>query len=686
MMKVMDRLPAVPLITCDPYFSLWSGSDRLYETETMHWTGRQKRMTGIARIDGVDYRFMGLGEMPAMEQTDLTVTAFSSRYHFQAAGVKLSVEFWTPLLLDDPDVISRPCSYVDMQASSADRKDHDLEIIWEFSGELVCDGDTMDTIGGGEYALGGEMGQQAIQTAWMGQGRQRPLSHSGDDVTIDWGYLYLAAEKSGESQISFQNENKSLCVSFQFNLVSGESKAATLIAAYDDIVSINYFGRMMPGYWARDGKTIQEAIVQAVRERGELKKRCSDFEECLDAASGEFGPSYKKICQAVYRQTIAAHKLIADGDGKLIFISKECYSNGCAGTVDVTYPSTPLFFLYNQELVLAMIRPIFKFAKMPVWGYDFAPHDVGRYPYVTGQVYGLKADSQATGAVSACARAEKGYVYPMLYQMPAGVDVYLHSKQMPVEECGNILILAAQLVRIGTKEQADEILAQLPLFETWVHYLLEYGPDPGEQLCTDDFAGHLAHNVNLAVKAVMGVEAFSILMHAKGDEKQALRYHQDASQMAESVYQRSLAGDHTKLTFTGEDDSWSLKYNAVWDKIFGSGLWEDEFYRQEIAYYQGKFKTYGVPLDSRKTYTKSDWMMWAASLECDKEIVEKFASHILRFLEKSPDRGPFGDWYWTEDGRQKAYSDGREGVQKAFQNRTVQGGIFMPLLITAQHK
>ena len=78
----VKRLPAVPLITCDPYFSVWSAGDRLYETDSVHWTGKRKRITGTARIDGNDYRFMGRGKAMPMEQTKLEVTAFFTQYCF----------------------------------------------------------------------------------------------------------------------------------------------------------------------------------------------------------------------------------------------------------------------------------------------------------------------------------------------------------------------------------------------------------------------------------------------------------------------------------------------------------------------------------------------------------------------------------------------------------------------------
>ncbi len=656
----MERIPAVPLMTCDPFFSIWSPSDRLYESDTMHWSGQIKRIRGTACVDGVTYRFLGTGQEPCMEQTGLTVTAVSSVYHFQAAGVCLKVDFWTPLLLDDLDVLSRPCSYVDISVWATDGKRHTVEVEWTFTQELCYDGPKAKAMGGGSYLY------ENSQVAWMGRRTQTPLGQTGDGVTIDWGYLYLASSDRAGTQIGYEKKNSSLYAAFSFEAEEQEEKV-TLIAAYDDIASIFYFGRMLPGYWARNGKGILAAINEAGREHDELRSRCQCFEKQLDKEAGQFGEEYKKLCCAAYRQSIAAHKLIADEQGKAVFLSKECFSNGCIGTVDVTYPSTPLYFCFNPELVWAMMRPILKFARMDVWQYDFAPHDVGRYPYAAGQVYGLEPYQKAFADVGTA--EEQGYLFPMFYQMPQNAQPYCLKNQMPVEESGNMLILAAQLVRSKPQEEWNEILRDMDLYEKWVKYLLKYGSDPGEQLCTDDFAGHLAHNVNLAIKAIMGVEAYSILLEADGREGESHEFHEKAVRMAADVWKRADAKDHTKLTFDGPDESWSLKYNAVWDLVFGSKLWPEKFYENEQKQYRKMENAYGIPLDSRDSYTKSDWMMWCAAMNNEAEGALKHAQRMAAFLEESPDRVPFSDWYDTVSGR-----------QIGFQNRTVQGGIFMPIL------
>ncbi|MDR3119927.1 MAG: DUF4965 domain-containing protein [Clostridiales bacterium] len=742
-----ERVPAVPLITCDPYFSLWSPDDRLTGADTCHWTGKVKRARGLAVVDGAEYRFMGLGGAPAMPQTGLEITATSSRYAFSGGGIDLFVTFLTPLLLSDLDRMSRPVSYIYAEARSADGRAHSVELRFTFSEAFCRDGDE----GGGKGGAGGECedddgGDESgaaahslmnfgvhrldagradgCDAAWIGQKRQAPLSHSGDDVTIDWGYLYLAAPRAqgrvfadggGLSAVfpltvaGADGDNESAAGgdsgagdTAQEQGSAQEARAAQealLLAAYDDVTSICYFGAMQKGYWARGGKTILDAISEAASEYALIKTRCALFDEDLDRrARTSGGEDYSLILRLAYRQSIAAHKLIADERGDAIFISKECFSNGCAATVDVSYPSTPLYLLYAPELVRAMLRPILRFAASPAWPFDFAPHDAGRYPYVTGQVYGARE------------HAPNGQVYPPFYQYPSGSDLYRFHNQMPVEECGNMLVMmaAAAAADADTERGAEFAAPHMDLLEKWAGYLLAHGEDPGEQLCTDDFAGHLARNCNLAAKAVAGVFAFGILLEFAGRGEEAARYRGRARAIAKSWTERATAVttvepaataepaaaaghmNHTALVF-GQSGAfgWSLKYNLIWDRLFnaagdrdggdsGGGdadavrfgrLFDDAVYQNEIRQYLNAQNPYGVPLDSRAAYTKSDWILWVAAFADSPEDRAKLIAPVAAFLRETPDRVPFSDWYDTLTAR-----------HHHFQNRTVQGGLFMPLL------
>ena len=134
------RPPAVPLITVDPYFSVWSMADRLTDKETSHWTGKPNTILGIANIDGKDYRFMGVKDgVEAMEQVSLDVTALSTVYQFAAAGVKLTVAFMTPLLPDNYYLLTRPVTYLEVSSASTDGKEHTVKVSVCASEELCLD-------------------------------------------------------------------------------------------------------------------------------------------------------------------------------------------------------------------------------------------------------------------------------------------------------------------------------------------------------------------------------------------------------------------------------------------------------------------------------------------------------------------------------------------------------------------
>ena len=642
-MKV-TRAASIPLIMHDPYFSIWSSSDHLYDADTVHWTGKRQQIRGYLTVDKIVYCFMGDKEFhQILPQISLDVTATATTYTFENDKVRLCCRFTSPLILSDPLLVSRPCTYIDFMVEKKNADNVKLDFI--VSADLVRQ--EKDEVAGFAGTF-----KQDFSYASMGRMRQQPLGSSGDHTTIDWGYVYLAG--NDKSTITYDAANEAIrCQAADLN---GQT---TLILAYDDLASINYFGEWRKAYWTTRYKTILEAISAAFADQKKVCKQASEIDCDIEAKAKKIGgDEYAFLCAMSYRHAIAAHKLITDEDKNLIFLSKENDSNGCIGTVDVSYPSVPLFMLYNTEYVKGMLRPIFRFADCDVWTYDFAPHDVGRYPYAWGQVYGRSDEENKRF------RSENQFVYPPYYMYPSGSNVYGLRDQMPVEECGNMLIMTAMVCRM--EKNASFALPYMETLKTWREYLIRYGADPGEQLCTDDFAGHLSHNTNLSVKAIMGIEGYAQIAALAGEKDEAKKYHKIAADMASDWEKRAKADDHYQLVFgEGKKDTWSLKYNLVWDKLWKSGLFSDEVYEKELAYYKKKANRYGTPLDSRAAYTKSDWILWCAAMDNTAALIQPVAA----YLKETTTRVPFSDWYQTDSGRY-CY----------FIARSVQGGIFMPML------
>lgn len=633
------RLPAVPLVTNDPYFSIWSAHDLLTDGDTTHWAGSTKRLYGEVRVNGQAYRFLGAGEAPAATQVASTISATRSCFDFETPSCTFSVMFETPMLPEDMDLLSTPVTFVCFKVKQAEG---DVEFTFRAYDDICYDGDVHPGMISDAYAIDG------VNFVYTGRRQQNMLCHSGDHITIDWGYLYLASTES----VSI-GEN---CLEMNFKAVGGTK--AQLLLGYDDVVSIDYFGYPAKAWYARNGAQLTDVMVALLKDET-IHDRCAEFDNVLNRVCvNRGGEDYAFITAAAYRHTIAAHKLIADREGNMVLLSKENDSNGCIGTVDVSYPSIPLFLLLKPELVRALCRPVLKFSNMPIWKFDFAPHDVGRYPHATGQVYAAR--SERVGGI------ENGDVHPLYYLYPASADVYDFRYQMPVEECGNMVIMmAAAAYADGDYQFCAE---NMNLLEKWVKYLIEFGEDPGDQLCTDDFAGHLARNINLSAKAIVGVKCFARILTGLNDFDRAAEYDAKAAEMIDSWLKRAKTPEgHTALTFDGA--GWSMKYNLAWDKVMHLGLLPDSFYEQETKSYLPRINEYGLPLDSRKTYTKSDWTLWIAAM-ANKEDFSAFIKPVVHMLQTTQSRVAFSDWYDTVTGR-----------FEYFIARSVQGGLFMPLLI-----
>lgn len=694
--SVKQLMPAYPLFVKDPFFSIWSPSERLNESDTMFWTGKTVRTYGLVHADGKTYSFMGVQpKAEKLTQTALKVTAFGTEYAFTCDDFDLKVTFTSPLMPDDLTVLACPVCYMDY--SLTPKKSLGSVTVALYLDEEYC----YDRM---RFPVRmGKINSDKYQTAWFGLKKQLVMSQSYDDSSAEWGYWYVsgknAAIASGNMLARFVaggclnfdfDENKRKYVMAYDSMQNLDSvMTGTMTVAFDDTVSIFYFGDWLKGYYFNEGKTILDAIEDARTNKEKVIAKCESFDRKLKKAAKPYGEDYLLVLYAGLRQAVGAHKLVKDKNGKPLFLSKECHSNGCLCTVDVSYPSIPLFLMYNPALVEGMMRPIYKFAKMPVWEGDFAPHDIGTYPYACGQIYALIGRKNGANACedfydrgifrNRDYDVDTSYTYPYFYMLPKGSNVYDFKYQMPVEECGNMLIMQAAALLAG----GDIKLARdnFDLMSTWVEYLIKFGLVPGDQLCTDDFAGHLDKNINLSVKAIVGIEAYAIIADKLGKAEIAAQMHDKAKQYAAEWKKMCCTKDkNTPLVFDGNpDETFSLKYNMAFDVMFGSGLFDEETREKEVDTYIAKNNKYGVPLDSRSQYTKSDWILWTTTLTSDLEKRKALIAPVAKFLRESTTRYPFTDWYYTDSGLIKGEIN-RHGLYSGFKNRTVQGGLFITLL------
>ena len=652
------RAPSVPLVAHDPYFSIWSPGNNLYDCETVHWTGKSQPLHTILRIDGTSYRVIGSqpSELEPIKQIGVKILPTRTIYSFQNSMVTVEMIFTTPALVSNPDVLSRPVTYITWNIRVKDGKAHDIQLYFDCGAEIAVD--TPDqTV---QWSL---LTIKELKVLKLGSSEQPVLKKKGDDLRIDWGYAYLAVPEALQAQ-QLVGERKKLFAGFISNgtlpessdlsqphkvsegkvtmasawsigKVENKSVSTTIMLAYDDIYSVCYFDTNLSAYWKRNGTTVEQLLPLALQEYPALSAECAAFDtELLKDLEAVGGSKYATMTALVYRQCLAAHKLVADENGAPLIFSKENFSNGCMATIDVIYPASPFFFLFSPALTKAMLQPIFAYAKSSRWRFPFAPHDLGTYPLAIGQVYGGGEKTE--------------------------------ENQMPVEETGNMVIMTAVLAKMeGNASFANE---NWPVLERWCEYLLAKGFDPENQLCTDDFAGHLAHNINLSAKAIEALGCYALLCEMTGRKEKAAEIRKKTELMASEWIKQAGEGDHTRLAFD-RPGTWSQKYNLVWDKLLGLNLFPNEVLQKEIKYYQTKQAEFGLPLDSRQRYTKNDWITWTATMADTKEGFQSFFDPVWQFANHTPQRVPVSDWYIVDN----AYMVG-------FQARSVVGGFFIKML------
>lgn len=576
------------------------------------------------------------------KQKSTQIEAMQTIYQFECGHTNLKLTFTSPLLLQHLDILTRPISYITYQVSSTDGKPHHATVLLSASSDIAVNTPN-------QQVQAETLNNKDLSLLKVGTLEQPILGKKGDDVRIDWGYFYVGAAtkhaKQSLSQNTFEGiesflngnlSNNNLKISGkQLSLNTAVDLGTTdannfatghMVLGYDEQFAIQYFHTNLRPWWNRDGKqNFADLMQKASKEYNQVmtlvKKEDQRIRQELLMAGGA---DYARLSILAYRQSIAAHNIVQSPQNELLFLSKENFSNGSINTVDLTYPSAPLYLMYNTELLKGMMRGIFYYSESGKWTKPYSAHDLGTYPIANGQTYG---------------------------------------EDMPVEEAGNMVILAAAIAKVdGNANFAKEHWKTISI---WADYLAKAGFDPANQLCTDDFAGHLARNVNLSAKAIMAIRSYGYLAEQLGEKATAKKYIALAKSMVPKWMALADDGDHYSLSFENKG-SWSQKYNLVWDKVLDFNIFPPQVYQKEVNYYLKQQNRYGVPLDSRKSYTKSDWIMWTATMTNNRQDFESFMHPLIRYIKETPSRVPLSDWHDTKDGR-----------QQNFQARSVVGGYFM---------
>lgn len=674
--------PTIPLLVLDPFFQVHMMAEKATDDVTRGWYGNVREMQGLIRVDGNTYRFLGActggdGDAcpQAMTQVDLDIGTIRTDFVFEdpQKRIELRVTYMGTPYTDDEERFARPVGYVVHDVRSIDDQNHEVQLYLDASAEhAVFNGKDVVEWDGWE--------QEGLKGIRIGTVAQQFLHRQGDRMNLDWGFLHIAARPDHDehsdnpmtivrggsadvNRLAFEssgkvsrtpdqnnprpcgeiNEKNKTVISISKDMQTvNDSKRHIVMVAYDDIYSVNFFGTKLMGYWRQQYNSIQGAMAAAQTETDDMLERAASHDESeFNTLQKLGGTKYALVTRLAYRQTLGALKLVWNEEKQSTWMFlKEISTNGDMNTVDVVYPASPALLYHNPWYLQKLLEPMLDFANnstsLQYWK-PFSPHELGVYPVAN---HGTK-----------------------------------DQEPMPMENTGNMFFMILGILQRTSDH--EWIQPFYPLLETWAKYLNQTLPFPAHQLCTDDFKGPLANNTNLAAKGIVALEAFAEICHTlkKSECDSFSNWAQYHAKTWMKTAREDLPVPHTKLAF-GEEGSFSIVYNVLWQKLLnlGNKPFEsyDAFVKEEISFYIRIANKYGTPLDSRDSKTKTDWLSWAAAMATSDEDFETLFGYLFRFYNESTVRVPLSDYFDTRTGIPQLHD---------FRDRPVVGAFYAKALI-----
>ncbi len=698
------RPPAAPLVTRGPYENVWlqNTSGLLPGTWPTHWDGTVRAITGIAYIDGKPYLFLGDPVLPAgsptltpMAEAALETTATQSKFTFNAGGVTLSVDFLSPVEATDLKRLSMPLSDIITTAQSSDGATHQVRLYFDISAEWTNGNEsalvswapeTIPLDSDGTSATGNLAAWTAYPTdpqvftqtgnfadwgtsLWATKQVAGLTVQSGQDTVVRTQFATTGTlNGSNDTDQPRAINDRYPVFAFADDLGSVGTIATapfTLLLGRERDPAVNYLGNPVRSLWTQYFPSYEAMLAFAYQDRTAAVTRANTLDSNLNTAATAVGGSqYAALTAVTLRQAFAATELTNTIANPYMFL-EEISSDDNVQTVDVLFPASPVFLYMNPELLRYLLEPVIDYAESGYWPEPFSPHDLGStYPNATGHNDG-------------------------------------GGENMPVEETANMLIMAdAYMQHVSSAEAATYANAHYAIFKQWATYLntvpagvtYSNAVDPQFQNQTDDFAGPVAHSVNLALKGIEGLDAFAQIATMAGQTRDAKTFR-NAAEQGISIWEelsQNTAGTHLLHTYReaanaysastlGEADSdWSDDYNAFANALLKLNLIPSSLLAEQTTFYQTQILPLGLELQpeqigsgsSADHIAKADWELWTAAAFNYQTLPGDIIDAVYNYANTTTAARPFPDLYdptstWT-----------------AFEARPVIGGVFAPLTLT----
>ena len=678
------RPPATPLIVRGPYVNTWMAADSSAGTWPTFWQGTIKALSGIARIDNTPYVFLGapggIGTVGTMTQTNLQITATQSIYTLQAGGITLTLTFLSPIEANDLQRQSIPLSYIMAQVQSNDGGSHNVSLYFDISAEW-SHSDTTQQVNWSRNQVAHNGGSLTSMTfnlvsptvlsehndyptwgnpVWATASVNGLTTQIGQDTVVRSNAAHNGTlDNSIDSGMPRAISDRWPVAGFNFALGSVGTQASApvqLVLGHVRTPAVSYLGQQLQPLWKNYWSNSDQMLAFFYDDASGALQRANGLDSRIqNDATNAGGAHYAAICALAARQALGAMELVNSPANTPWLTLKEISTDGNFSSVDVLYPSFPILLYLNPELLQYFIDPVLTYMESGKWPQVFCVHDLGSsYPNASGHNDG-------------------------------------GGENMPVEESANMLIMAAAYVHYGNQSTVGGFAQQhYKILKQWADYLnASNGANPSRpnaldpllQNQTDDFTGSIAHSTNLALKGIIGIGGMGIIARAAGNSSDAQFYQSTAANLIGQWAQlgQDPSASHLDIAYNESDTasgtgagSYSLKYNSYPDKVLGLNLVPQNVTQEEAAWYKTKENTYGIPLDSRHAWIKTDWAMWAVAGMGDAQLKQYFIDAIYLYANTTPDRTPFTDLYETNTGRQS---------MGGFIARPVIGGVFTLLTL-----